>query len=506
MLASNRFRYQDNSSNPNGAVQRRRFLLALAAAGIATATAPVTARADSTDAITIERSAAKNVMRVRIEMDVKGNVNVPSDPLVSRKSDLTLPIESAAVLDYEERYRLPADADPNSVVTATERYYHEANRTTELNRTKTEINLRDSVRQTQVRRDSLPESIYAIEDFFTHEELGLLRVPVSSVALDELLPTTAIKVGSKYKPSNDTVASVLNLSLVSTSDVTMEVMSIDDSNVKLQLRGQVQGSVDGVPTTINAIGKLTFDRSFGACSWLAIAVHEIREIGKAEPGFDVAATIRMVRQPLPNVVGLPETPADIAITEPIPSDQLYIDLQSERVGVAAIMDRRWRMMIDLTGNAMMRMIENDRSIAQCNLRPLAPLKPGKQWTLEAFQEDVKQTLGNEMETMVEADQLLGATGLRVLRVVADGRVEGVPIRWIMLHFSDDSGRRVLATFTMGEDRVDSFAGADTQLANSMRLLKVSGATNEEPTKEIAESDAKAEVATRTTVQSPSDLR
>ncbi len=504
MFASNLIRSQHNTSQSKTGLQRRRFLLALAASGFAATAVPAVALAG--DPITIERSPSKSVMRVRIEMDVKGNVNVPSDPLVSRKSDLSLPIESEAVLDYEERYRLPVDADPNSAVTAAERYYHEAKRTTTLNRKETEIVLRDSVRQTQVRRDSLPESVYSVDDFFTNEELGLLRVPVCSVALDELLPTTAISVGSVYQPSKDTVASVLNLSVVEKTDISIEVMAIDEANVRLQLRGKVHGSVEGVPTTINAVGKLTFDRKFGACSWLAIAVHEIREIGKAEPGFDVAATIKMVRQPLPSAIALPKQPAKIAITKPIPQDRLFIDLQSERVGVAAIMDRRWRMMIDLTGNAMMRMIDNDRSIAQCNLRPLAELKAGKQWTLDAFQEDVKRTLGEELQTLVEADQLLSETGLRVLRVVADGAVEGVPIRWIMMHFSDDSGRRVLATFTMSEDRVESFAGADTQLANSMRLLKVSNARDADLDDEIAESEPKAEVATRPAVQSPSDLR
>ena len=216
MFASNPIRYQDNASKPNAALKRRRFLLALAAAGITTTSVPALAESVTGESITIKRLPKKSVMRVRVEMDVKGNVNVPSDPLVSRKSDLSLPIESAAVLDYEERYRLPANADPNSVVIAAERYYHEAKRTTTLNRKKTEIELRDSVRQTQVRRDSLPESIYTVEDFFTNEELGLLRVPVSSVALDELLPTTSVSVGSTYKPSIDTVASVLNLSLVET--------------------------------------------------------------------------------------------------------------------------------------------------------------------------------------------------------------------------------------------------------------------------------------------------
>ena len=180
-----------------------------------------------------------------------------------------------------------------------------------------------------------------------------------------------------------------------------------------------------------------------------------------------------------------------------------------------IMDRRWRMMTDLRGNAMLRMIENDRSIAQCNLRTLARLEPGKQWTLEAFEQDVRRTLGNEMEDLLEADQRLSASGLRVLRVVAQGAVEGVPIRWIMFHFSDDSGRRLLATFTMSSDSVESFMSSDAQFADSFRFLGSPEPADDSeadpaksPDKEVASASVQQKLRKNTNneVQSASDLR
>jgi hypothetical protein len=137
-----------------------------------------------------------------------------------------------------------------------------------------------------------------------------------------------------------------------------------------------------------------------------------------------------------------------------------------------MMDRRWRMMSDLPGTAMMRMIENDRSVAQCDFRPLVALEPGTQWTLEAFQADVKRTLGEQLSDLVEAQERLSPSGLRVLRVTAAGAVQGVPIQWVMLHFSDDTGRRVLATFTMEADHAEVFAGSDMQLASTLRFTEV----------------------------------
>ena len=484
------------SSSHHASSTRRSFLIATTGAAVA-AVSP--GRVEAGEAVEIQRASNQDLMRVRIEMTVKGNVNVPGDPLVSRQSKVTMPIQSDAVFDYEERYRRPQGADPHSVVTAIERFYHEAHSTSRVNRTDKKLQLRESVKQAQVRRDSLPETVYAVEDYFTNEETQLLRVPVSSAAIDELLPSNAVSVGDTFQPESDSLASVLNLSSIQANEVQAEVTGIDAGTIKFQLKGKVLGAVEGVPTTIELIGKLNFDRKIGCCNWLAIAVHEIREIGKAEPGFDVSATIKMVRQPLPRTVGLPATPAKMAIETAIPEDRLYVDLRSERVGVSAVMDRRWRMMSDLTGSSVMRMIDNDRSIAQCNLKSLASLAPGKQWTLEAFQADVRQTIGKDLTQLIEADQRVSATGLRVLRVVAHGDVEGVPIQWVMLHFSDDSGRRVSATFTMSGDMINSFAGADLQLADSLRLLDSETMENNRP-EAVAEEVAAANGGN----QSPSD--
>ncbi|MFK8112122.1 MAG: hypothetical protein AB8B91_07955 [Rubripirellula sp.] len=431
------------------------------------------------------RPTPQKLMRVRIEMDVKGNVDVPKNPLISREAERQFPITSDAVFDYEERYRRPADADDSSVVTMAERFYHVAKVESDLNRNQQKTELRDSVRQTMVRRETLPEVIYGVEDYFQRDELDMLRVPVSSIAVDELLPLEAVQEGDRYDISSEAMTSVLNMTSVEANDVVANITSISAEAAKIEFRGHVVGSIEGVPTTVRTVGKLLFDRKMGTCTWLAIGVHETREIGKAEPGFDVAATIKMVRKPMPKAVGLSATPPRLDITGPIPTDRLYVDLSSSQLGISVLMERNWRTMTDVAGTAMMRMIEDDRSIAQCDFRPLSRLKEGAQWTLEALQEEVKRTLGEQLAELVEADQSLSDSGLRVLRVTAQGAVEGVPIRWIIAHFSDDSGRRVLATFTMESDQIERFAGADTQLANSLRFTEFS----DRNTAEVAQNQA-----------------
>ena len=445
-----------------GLLNRRCFqsLMAGAAFGVAS----VGSLAVGAESVTLQPSSSP-LMRVRVEMELEGNVNVPDNPLVSRKSELVVPLKSEAKFEYEERYHRNQAGDS---IPALERFYHEAQSVSTLNESKSAIRLRDSVRDVHVRRESLPETTYALEDYFTHDEVQLLRLPVSSAAVDQLLPTKPIAVGDKFAPNKDVLASLLNLASVESATVELEVKDIDDKQVRFEIKGDIDGSVEGVPTVIRTVGKITYDRKLKTSTWLAIAVHETREIGKAEPGFDVAATIKMLRKPIGTPAGLPSKAPSIPVK--IPENRMYVDLKSEQIEVAMLMDRRWKMMFDVPGSAMMRMIDNDRSIAQCNLRKLASLEAGKQWTLEAFQKDVQQTLGDKLTALVEADQRVSAAGLRVLRVVGQGQVEGVQIQWVMLHFSDDFGRRVQATFTMDGESIAKFAGADVQLADSLRFL------------------------------------
>lgn len=488
---------------------RREFLLASTGVAAGVMGYPLADAGDASDLLLA--TGGRELFRVRVEMELEGNVNVPKNALVSRESAISLPIKSQAKLDYEERFRRPPGVDSGEVTTV-ERFYHEASSSSRLGRHEHSVQLRDSVRETVVRRETLPEVIYSPEDYFQRDELELLRLPVSSAAVDQLLPAERVRVGSEYSPSRESIASVLNLTSVEASDVTAELVAITDQEAKIQFRGNVQGSVEGVPTELRTIGKLTFDRQIGICTWLAIAIHETREIGVAEPGFDIAATVKMVRQPLDRPVALASPPRSVDVVSAIPEDRLYSELASEELGFSTLMDRRWRMMRSVPGAAMMRMVDYDQSVAQCDLRSLPSLNQGAQWTLEAFQQDVKRTLGEQLSDLIEAEQYLSSAGLRVLRVVAQGSVQGLSIQWVMLHLSDDTGRRLLATFTMEGGQVATFAGADMQMAATLRFHRAdtqpAGAADERPPssgdKEVARANQGGDADHE--VQSASDLR
>ena len=409
-------------------------------------------------------------------MDLEGNVNIPANALVSKEKFSKTPLKSVTVLDWEERVLGFANDGTGE---AAERYFHEAHSEAKAGKTTRNQDLRDSSKYLMVRRSDPKWVLYSPDSYLTGQELELLDVPACSLAIDALLPTTKVRTGDKYQPSKAVLAKLLSLASVDESDVTGEVTEITDAIAKIHLVGKVQGSVGGVPTVIDVVGKMVFDRKMMGCTWLALAVREQRDIGKLEPGFDVAATIKMIRKPI-------DKPARLAAVAPKPSsaiasDRLYCELSSTAVGYVALMDRRWKIMADARGASMMRMIENDRGIAQCDLRPAGKMAKGTQLTMAAFVADVRQSLGKRFGNLVESREDVNEQGLRVIRVTAQGMVEGVPVQWIFLHFSDDEGRRLLATMTVGAAELETFAGAELQLASSLRFIK----TEDEKLSEVA---------------------
>ena len=200
-----------------------------------------------------------------------------------------------------------------------------------------------------------------------------------------------------------------------------------------------------------------------------MGLHETREIGQADPGFDVSATVQLMRQPLKAVIALPENARTPKPGLPTGVDQQYVTIPSEKLGFEVVMDRRWRMMRDRTGSVMMRMVENDRTLCQCDIYAMTTPEGEQPWSLATFEANARILLGNQFTEIAESDEHQSDSGTRILTTIANGSAEGVPVRWIMMHLSSPNVDPIVATFTMEASNIDAFGSSDMQFANSIQF-------------------------------------
>ncbi len=440
--------------------------------------------------------AASELFRNRLEMHVKGNIHLSRNELVSRTVERKIPLDHRSVLDYEERlYHVNGQE-----LVGSRRHFLEAISEGETARKQVHLQLRQSAREVACHVGGGRSTTYALDAFLTPEELDLIQPPANSLAINLLIPQQPLALEQAFPLQEEGLRILLHLDGIQEHNVEGTLVSVDAKAAKLTLVGTVQGSAAGVPTRFDLAGKMTYSLEQRQYTWLAMGIRERREIGKAEPGFEVSATLKLVRKPLDATTKLGERPLG---EQPGPAE-LLVNLYSTSGKYAVLMDRRWQMISQSPSLSRLRMVENDRDVAQCDVRHLPPLKPGQQVTLEGLESDLRRSLGSSLHEVLHASEDKNSSDVRVVRFHAMGSVSDVPVEWFVAYCSDDQGNRIFATFTMASENVDVFSGADDQFVHSIRFLDLSALDEHE--KGGADPGVGSSVAPSTSPANPQNVK
>jgi hypothetical protein len=376
----------------------------------------------------------------------------------------TVPVRSSTTLDYDEQYRCDGDAGDTCL-----QYYHEAATEIQVDSNTTKTQLRESCRE--IVKHAAPSGIVSAspaQPLFAAER-DLVEGSLTTMYLDDLLTDAPVSIGDKWNVDSAAIAKLLNLDAVHDGELTVCLVDNDKEQAHLVLEGRLTGSVRNVATEMVVEGKAILDRRGGYISWLAMQTQETREIGEAEPGFRIIATLRVLRAPVESMShgrALDEALRDIPSWE----SAEMLQFQSDRGFYRFLADRRWTTYRDNGEEATLRFIVGNRRVAQCNFANLIDYEPGRQLSLEGFQSDVQRLIAAGGHEILEASERLSTTKHRLLRIVVAGITEGVPIRWIYYHVSNDTGRRLSMTFTLDEASLETFAEQDQVLAGTVELL------------------------------------
>jgi len=426
----------------------------------------------------------------KVIVEVEGKLKLNADG----KEVKHLPLKVDGELNYVERVLSQAKSWTDVRLL---RSYQSAQAKIRLHESDLTTELRPERRLIAVQSSTKDAVLFSPRGPLTREELDLIEMPASSLALEAILPSGATKIGGQWPLTDTVVSRLLNLEAVSQQDVTCTLDSAKDNVAIVSLSGKVAGAVGGVSSDIELKGKLNFDLTQRAVTWLTLAVKENRAIGHAQPGFDVLTKLRMVSAPTTAVDELGDKALTALSLQP-DATQTLVDLNSDAGGFQLLHNRRWSVMLERGDLAVLRLVDRGDLIAQCNITPLAPLAKDQQLSMDGFQQDVKRVLGKNFEEMTEATEEVGENGLRALRIVVTGTVGELPIQWTYYHLSDDAGRRASLVFTLETSLLSRFGHIDRDLIANFRFVE-----GKEPT---AAQDAQTTPQERETAADKTEIR
>ncbi len=400
--------------------------------------------------------------QVQAAIEVRGDLLVKAEEGGQQK----LPIVVTGKVAYDER--LLAVSTSQKARRAI-RHYHEATAEIKVGQglASPKLNPERRLIVAQTDEDGTP-LLFSPQGPLSRDDLDLVDILGNSLALPGVLPNRPLQIGESWTLDRDPLALLLGLDVITQRDVQGTLDKVDGQTAILAIEGTAEGGAEGVVSKVEIRAKANFDLTRRAVTWLAANVRERREIGQAEPGFEVIARLRLALSPQSHSDALDDQTLD-SLTLTADAGLTLLELHPQRGGFRLIHDRRWRVMVDRHDVCVLRCVDRGDLIAQCNISELADAEPGKRMVLEVFQEQVLQSLTGSAGQISEASQNTTDEGQRVLRVRAVGVASEVPIVWLFYHVSNDQGRQAAVSFTMESEMQERFAEGDRTLVESFQF-------------------------------------
>jgi hypothetical protein len=335
--------------------------------------------------------------------------------------------------------------------------------------------------------DNRRSILFSPKNPLSRDELETIDIVGNSLLLDRLVPDGPLKVGQTWQPAASLLAQLLGLDSVGASDIQCELVEVADAVARFQMTGSLAATIHGIATRIQLKGKYRYDRRTRRIDWFALSTKEVRAIAPVSEGFDVVAQVQIRIVPQANATAFDDGSLEGLPLEP--RDELeMLSYRSTDGNWQMAHNRNWFVIRDDPDLVILRLIQQGESLAQCSISSLPVVPVDKLPTLERFQEDVRQALGDGFERFVSAGQWANEAKYRVYRVAVSGTAHAelkqatakVPIEWRYYLVADGQGRRIVFATTVEAELAERLGNADRELVETFRFTEPAPAPRKNP--------------------------
>jgi len=447
----------------------RTFLIILLVGGTSTALAlaappPRTAASKQTYSFQSARKPGA-IDHVVVQLEVAGELKEKEEHAGKTRA---VPMSGVCNLQYDEKtLEVPAAASGRL---RSIRVYDKAAAVIKRAEESRKPSLRPERSLIAMQIDSKAATLFSPQGPLSRDELEVTDVLGNSLLLDRLLPDKPVPIGHSWKSSEKVIAVLLGLDAVSECDVQSTLKEVTETVARFELAGRVEGTILDAPAQIEIRGKYRVDRRLMRIDWLGLLLKKQKGIGEVEAGLNIAARVQVTITPRDACPALGAAALKGLVLEPT-ADLIELTCGPARGGWELAHDRRWHQRGELSDMIVLKLLDRDDFVAQCNIAPLPQRPPDKPVSLHEFQEDTRRALGKSFREFLAANQSTDAAKRTVYRLVVRGEEKDVPIQWNYYLVADKQGHQAVLAFTMQEKLADRVGKADEQLVRAIRFIE-----------------------------------
>jgi hypothetical protein len=391
------------------------------------------------------------------------NVDGKTQPSLQGKP---LPLVLSAALSYRERRLLGPGTEAESFRSV--RDYEQTQAEIEVDTRKSSLQLANPLKLmvAQGRTDGV--ELYSLGGPLTSNELDLIRSPADSLALMALLPAKPVEVGDKWTVPAWAFQMLTAMDAVVKGELTCTLTSVDKQVAHIKVDGKLEGAALAAISEITIAGSYDYDltqRCITQCDFTQV---EKRGPGPVIPAFEFTARVRLLRRPAQIPGRLADQKViDAAVNEPQPSARFLRFESPWNIGIEH--PRHWHLWGIDDKAAKFRLIDEGNLVAQCDLAPIAPAKPGEHLPEASFLRDIQQALGERIKQINPGEVLAAADRRYIYRVVATGAEGERPLTWIFYLVADPTGRQASLSITVDTPLLETLANRDRELLDTLRF-------------------------------------
>jgi hypothetical protein len=399
---------------------------------------------------------------VIVKVEVGGDRLMPTEQEIKK-----VPIKVVGNFDFREQ--IVAWSSDAKTVARSIRQYKAATAKYELEGETTDRTLPEDRRLLLSEiRDGL-SNITGAEAKLTREQFDFVNEVANPLAIDRLLPGREMAEGETWTHDEATLGPLLGMDHVAVCDVSSVVTSESQRQVQIRLAGTVHGTIDGTPTEYELRAAYLFHLDHKRITRFNLAIKEVRKQSDLNPGLDVVAKAFVAIDPERKQLEIPTKVLTIAkqIGTPLSRTLVY---ESATKSFRFEYDAAWYIRGEERGLLSLRYLRDHEVAAHCTVTVLPARSAGRHTPLDEFERDVRQTLTDKLDSISAATEWETPRGNHCLGVIAEGKVNDLPIQWRNYLVSADDCPRLSLSVTLERNRSETFADADRQIIDSVELI------------------------------------